>query len=225
MKHHVVPAEMQPNLLTHFMALPLELLQHIIDLTITPFRPPETPLGYIVDPMVEEDFRNQRNKFQKQIQHFRDLGPQVTGYGYVEKITKIWRGEWESCMSSMISDDKDEWARIDKAPMLITVIGSGHDLTMTGSGNNLSEKDIYEYAELKAQTYTVFDSNFDKRVAMDAAVWYLRHTRVDFLHRTEAFDKAYERHDQIQQFDRHIRQSQSNWSSGLQKALGWEEEE
>lgn len=93
MSHHTFQIEAQSNLLHRFTCLPLELRHHIIELTFTPLKRPEAPLVYIVDPMVNEDFRNQRDESRRQIQHFRDLGAQVTGDGYIETITKIWRAE------------------------------------------------------------------------------------------------------------------------------------
>jgi hypothetical protein len=84
------------KLVIRVASLPLELRQMILVLTITPFRRPEAPLGYLVDPPIMTDFCNQRDEFKQNIVLLKELGPSFAVDNHIESIEKEWRKEWKS---------------------------------------------------------------------------------------------------------------------------------
>lgn len=226
MTRHTPQIKTQADILTRFTSLPLELRQQIVDLTITPFKRPEAPLGYIVDPLVAMDFRTQRDEFQKQMQHLQDLGSQVTSDGYIENITEKWREQWESCMASMISEDeiklmddiKDNWP-IWRSSVVAQV-----------------PKDVNEYVEETAEWFT--GGKINKKQAMHFVLGTLRNARMGRLYeqRLESrweglwtvederpVDRAEERYHDIDIAELRIVHD-TDRELRLQKALSWEEE-
>lgn len=99
------------NLLDRIEFLPLELCQQICEYTITPFKEPEAPLGYIVDPLVSQNFRTQRDRFRKELRCLQRLGDHVLSRRELDQIEKKWRRAWETSMARMIAEDTEEWRK------------------------------------------------------------------------------------------------------------------
>jgi hypothetical protein len=125
-------------LLTQMYYLPLELRQQIFSSNITPFKRPYAPLGYIVDPLVFINFRNQRSTFRKEIHILQKLGTLMIGQGFLQSVEAKWRKEWESCMAEMITEDQEWWTRhLQRGRTILTDI---HD-------RDFHIHDIYEHVE------------------------------------------------------------------------------
>ncbi|TID18382.1 G2/mitotic-specific cyclin-4 [Venturia nashicola] len=99
------------NLLDRIESLPLELCQQICEYAITPFEEPEAPLGYIVDPLVCQDFRYQRDRFERELECLKRLGGHVLSRRELDPIEQKWRQAWEASMTRMIAEDKEEWRK------------------------------------------------------------------------------------------------------------------
>ncbi|KAE9961440.1 hypothetical protein BLS_002092 [Venturia inaequalis] len=73
---------------------------------------PTRRLGYILDPYASTEFRAQRDQFQSEMNTLRNLGVQMTGEE-IEKwlgvIEREWRGLWEENMSELIERDEQWW--------------------------------------------------------------------------------------------------------------------
>lgn len=90
--------------------LPLEIRQIIFGYTITLFKHPEdVGLGYIADPFIMRDFMIQCQDFHRCNKILKSYGEENMGGGWLSSVENKWRGEWETCMSEMIEEDKEVW--------------------------------------------------------------------------------------------------------------------
>lgn len=99
-KHRYDGSDLSPVL-----NLPPELQIMIFESICTPFHPPHAPIGYILDPLVTQSFRDQLDIFQAQLRYLYSLGASEG----LQRIEENWRRDWELCMRDMVEKDKAFW--------------------------------------------------------------------------------------------------------------------
>lgn len=93
-----------------FSDLPLKIRQTIFSSTITPFRRPKAPLGYVLDPIVQSSFCNQCATFDSEFKRLRQLPSFITGGSkWLKIVERRWREEWLATMRDMIDQDRKFW--------------------------------------------------------------------------------------------------------------------